>query len=89
MTIWSLNLSDAQLSLIHETTINKLNQLHQLVGMETAATDATVFLRLLGNEFGFVSASDIVSIIPYTMGMVEEFINNTKQVMYSYWIPYF
>ncbi|XP_071476668.1 uncharacterized protein [Diadema antillarum] len=66
--------------IIHETTMRKLNELHETVGMETSATDATVFLRLLGNEFGFVSASDVLSVIPYTMGIFEEFVNKTKQI---------
>ncbi|XP_041474845.1 uncharacterized protein LOC121423559 [Lytechinus variegatus] len=68
------------LNVIHENTMNKLNQLHYLVGMEPSATDATVFLRLLGNEFGFVSAGDVLSLIPYTMGIYEEFMNKTKQI---------
>ena len=69
---------------IHENTMNKLNQLHYLVGMEPSATDATVFLRLFGNEFGFVSASDVLALIPYTMGIYEELLNKTKQVsLYS------
>ncbi|XP_030851735.1 uncharacterized protein LOC583017, partial [Strongylocentrotus purpuratus] len=66
--------------MIHENTMNKLNQLHYLVGMEPSATDATVFLRLLGNEFGFVSASDVLALIPYTMGIYEELLNKTKQI---------
>ena len=64
--------------------MTKLNELHKLVGMETSATDATIFLRLLGNEFGFVSASDALSMIPYTMGIFEEFISKTKQVIKSF-----
>ncbi|XP_063962648.1 uncharacterized protein LOC129270763 [Lytechinus pictus] len=68
------------IDVIHENTMNKLNQLHYLVGMEPSATDATVFLRLLGNEFGFVSAGDVLSLIPYTMGIYEEFMNKTKQI---------
>ena len=62
--------------------MNKLTQLHYLVGMEPSATDANVFLRLLGNEFGFVSASDVLALIPYTMGIYEELVNKTKQVSY-------
>ncbi|XP_063962637.1 uncharacterized protein LOC129271361 [Lytechinus pictus] len=68
------------IDVIHENTMNKLNQLHYLVGMEPSATDATVFLRLLGNEFGFVSAGDVLSLIPYTMGIYEEFMNKAKQI---------
>ena len=68
------------INLIHEQSMNKLNELHRLVGMETSQTDVTLFLRLLGNEFGFVSASDALAVIPYTMGIFEELINKTKQV---------
>ncbi|XP_072173028.1 uncharacterized protein [Diadema setosum] len=66
--------------IIHETTMSKLNQLHEAVRMQTSATDATIFLRLLGNEFGFMSASDVLSVIPYTMGIFEELVNKTKQI---------